>query len=32
VILASLVGIVVAQLLWAGELFQLGIDNDTYVP
>lgn len=29
---ASVVGIAIAQLLWAGELFQLGIDNDVYVP
>jgi hypothetical protein len=29
---ASGIGIVVAQLLWAGELFRLGIDNITYVP
>lgn len=29
---SSVVGIVVAQLLWAGELFQLGIDNGASVP
>lgn len=32
VVAASGVGIVLAQLLWAGELFQLGINNITYVP
>ncbi|MFD1339368.1 hypothetical protein [Microbacterium lemovicicum] len=32
VLIASGVGIGVAQLLWAGELFQLGITNNTYVP
>lgn len=29
---ASLIGVLFAQLLWAGELFELGIDNDRYVP
>ena len=29
---ASLIGIGIAQLLWQGELFQLGIDNDIFVP
>jgi len=33
VVVASIIGIVIAQLLFAGELFELGIDNyDTYVP
>jgi hypothetical protein len=32
VIVASLIGIGVAQLLYGGELFELGIDNDTWVP
>ncbi|MGU3647062.1 hypothetical protein ACLBXX_19055 [Microbacterium sp. C23T] len=32
VIVASGVGIVVAQILWGGELFQLGINNNTYIP
>ncbi len=32
VIVASLVGLGGAQLLWEGELFKLGIDNDTWVP
>jgi len=35
-ILAALIafgiGIGVAQLVWAGELFQLGINNNTFVP
>ena len=29
---ASAIGILVAQVVWAGDLFQLGIDNNTYVP
>lgn len=32
VAVASAIGVVVAQLLWAGQLFQLGINNITYVP
>ncbi|MBT2486443.1 hypothetical protein J7E28_17240 [Microbacterium sp. ISL-108] len=32
VVIASVIGIGITQLLWAGELFQLGIDNDVYVP
>ncbi|WP_188436395.1 hypothetical protein [Microbacterium murale] len=32
VAIASVVGIIVAQLLWEGQLFQLGINNDVYVP
>lgn len=32
VAVASIIGILCAQLLWAGELFELGIDNDTYAP
>jgi hypothetical protein len=33
VVIASIIGIVIAQVLWAGELFELGIDNyNTYVP
>ena len=32
VVVASGVGIIVAQILWSGELFQLGIDNQTYIP
>jgi hypothetical protein len=32
VLISSAIGIGGAQLLWAGELFQLGINNDTYVP
>lgn len=32
VAVASVIGMICAQLLWAGELFDLGIDNDTYVP
>lgn len=32
VAVASVIGILCAQLLWAGQLFDLGIDNDTYVP
>lgn len=32
VLISSVIGIGVAQLLWGGELFQLGINNDTYVP
>ncbi|MGM1017455.1 MAG: hypothetical protein ACQEW8_07960 [Actinomycetota bacterium] len=32
VFIASVAGIGVAQLLWDGQLFQLGIDNDVYVP
>lgn len=29
---ASLIGVLFAQLLWAGELFELGINNDSHVP
>lgn len=32
VAIASAIGILCAQLLWAGDLFELGIGNDTYVP
>ena len=32
VIVASGIGIIVAQILWGGELFQLGINNNTYIP
>lgn len=32
VLVASGMGVLCAQLLWAGELFELGINNDTYVP
>lgn len=32
VVIASLVGIGIAQLLWEGQLFQLGINNDVHVP
>jgi len=32
VIVASGIGIIVAQILWGGELFQLGINNNTYLP
>ena len=32
VIVASGVGIIAAQILWGGELFQLGINNNTYIP
>lgn len=32
VIIASVLGIAMAQILWAGELFELGINNDTWVP
>jgi len=32
VIVASAVGIIVAQIIWGGELFHLGIDNDTFIP
>jgi len=32
VLVCSAIGIGVAQVLWEGQLFQLGIDNDTYVP
>lgn len=31
-IIASFIGIGIAQVLWEGQLFQLGIDNGTYVP
>lgn len=29
---ASLIGVLFAQLLWAGELFELGINIGSYVP
>lgn len=33
VVVASIIGILIGQLLFAGELFKLGIDNyETYVP
>src|SRR6478735_1764861 len=32
VCVASAIGVGIAQALFAGELFQLGINNDTYVP
>jgi len=33
VAVASVIGIGIAQLLWGGQLFELGIDNyDRYVP
>lgn len=32
VIVASGVGIVVAQILWGGDLFDLGTNNSTFVP
>lgn len=32
VVAASGIGIIVAQILWAGDLFQLGIDNNTWIP
>ena len=32
VIVASGAGIIAAQILWGGELFQLGINNNTYIP
>lgn len=32
VLAASGIGVVVAQILWEGELFQLGIDNVDYIP
>jgi len=32
VVSASLIGMGVAQLLYGGELFELGIHNETYVP
>jgi hypothetical protein len=31
VIVASGIGIIVAEVLWAGGLFQLGINNNTYI-
>lgn len=32
VAVVSAIGILCAQLLWAVDLFKLGIGNDTYVP
>lgn len=32
VLIASLIGIGVAQWLYGGQLFELGINNDTWVP
>jgi multidrug efflux pump subunit AcrB len=32
VIVSSGIGIIVAQILWQGELFQLGINNNSYIP
>lgn len=32
VIVASGVGLIAAQILWDGKLFQLGINNNTYIP
>jgi len=32
VAVTSVVGIVIAEMLWEGQLFQLGINNDVYVP
>ena len=32
ILIASGVGIAIAQLVWGGERFQLGIHNDTFVP
>lgn len=32
VVVASGVGILLAQLVWEGELFRLGVDNITYIP
>lgn len=32
VVVASGLGILFAQVVWQGQLFELGIDNDTFVP
>jgi hypothetical protein len=32
VAVASVIGILFAQLLWQGQLFELGINNDTFIP
>jgi hypothetical protein len=32
VAVASIIGICCAQLVWAGTLFELGVNNNTYVP
>lgn len=32
VLVASGLGVLCAQLLWQGQLFELGINNDTYIP
>lgn len=32
VLAVSLISIIVTQLVWGGELFELGIDNQTYQP
>jgi hypothetical protein len=32
VVIASGLGVLCAQLLWEGQLFELGINNDTYIP
>lgn len=32
VLVASGLGVLIAQLVWQGELVELGIDNDTFIP